>query len=360
VTRRVYLHPGPLKTGTTYLQSLCYANRGAFLAQGISVVGNQHQHYRAANELMSRKSLRTTAVPEGAWERMRKAVLAAPGDVVISCERYSLFRAEHVRRVLVDLREREIHAVLTLRDLAAVLSARWQENIKNGGTSTWAEFQERITDDPARVRKATRAVSTLEVWAGALPADRIHLVTVPPPGGSRTLLLERFCEVIGVDPERLDVLEATRANPSMDLVTAELIRRVNAQREVALSGDVQHSEIKSFLARKLATPKRGRPELSAAAFESARAESEALVRRVRQGGFHVVGDLADLTSSPPSASETGSVDVDGRQLLDTAVVAIAVLAQRSGGHRVRGRKADRRGRRRTRRVWRRLRRRVRR
>ena len=125
MTQRVFLHPGPLKTGTTYLQSLLYANRASFLAQGVTIVGDQGSHYRAANELMRRKSLRTRQVPQGAWKRTRAAVLRAPGNVVMSCERYSLFRVEHVRRVLDDLADREVHVVLTLRD-------RWPSSRRDG------------------------------------------------------------------------------------------------------------------------------------------------------------------------------------------------------------------------------------
>ena len=361
MTQRVFLHPGPLKTGTTYLQSLLYANRGSFLAQDITIVGDQGSHYRVANELMRRKSLRTTQVPKGAWKRTRAAVLRSPGDVVMSCERYSLFRVEHVRRVLEDLADREVHVVLTLRDLVAVLPARWQEGIKNGGTATWAEFQDRIAEDPARIRKMTRAMSTLEAWAAALPAERIHVVTVPPPSAPRTLLFERFCEALGADPTRLETLEAARANPSMDLVTTELIRRVNAQGAVKLSGPAQQSEIKSFLARELAAKNQYRAELTAAVLEVAKAETQALIRRIETGGFHVVGELNDLTSSTSSAPTGTGVDMSAEELLDAAAVAVAALAERSWarGERLRTYEAPRRFSR-ARRVWRRGRRQLRR
>jgi hypothetical protein len=357
VSPRVFLHPGPLKTGTTYLQSLLYANRESFLAQGITIVGDQASHYRAANELMRRKSLRTTKVPQGAWSRTRAAVLRAPGDVVMSCERYSLFRAEHVQRVLEDLADCEVHVVLTLRDLVAVLPARWQEGIKNGGTASWAQFQERIARDPARLRKITRAVSTLEAWAEALPAARIHVVTVPPSSAPRTLLFERFCEAVGADPTQLETLEATRVNRSMDLVTTELVRRVNAQRAVKLSGPAQQSEIKAFLAQELAKRSRVRPELGADVLEAAKGETQALVRQIETGDFPVVGDLNDLTTTTSSASTGGGTEVDPEQLLDAATIAVAALARRSWwrGQRLKKHETTRRSRA-ARRVWRRLRR----
>ena len=354
---RVFLHPGPLKTGTTYVQSLLYANRESFLAQGITIVGDQRSHYRAANELMRRRALRTSQVPQGAWSRTRAAVLRAPGDVVMSCERYSLFRPEHVQKVLEDLADCEVHVVLTLRDLVAVLPARWQEGIKNGGTASWAQFQERIARDPARLRKMTRAMSTLETWAAALPAERIHVVTVPPSTAPRNLLFERFCEAVGADPTRLETLEATRVNLSMDLVTTELVRRVNVQSAVKLSGLAQQSEIKAFLAQELAKRSRVRPELGAALLEAAKGETQALVRQIETGGFHVVGDLNDLTSTTSSAPTGGGTEVDPEQLLDAATVAVAALARRSWSRGQRLKKYETRRRFRTaRRLWRRLRR----
>lgn len=354
---RVFLHPGPLKTGTTYLQSLLYANRESFLAQGITIVGDQGSHYRAANELMRRKSLRTTEVPQGAWSRTRAAVLRAPGEVVMSCERFSLFRDEHVQRVLEDLAGCEVHVVLTLRDLVAVLPARWQEGIKNGGTASWTQFQERIARDPARLRKITRAVSTLEAWAAALPAERIHVVTVPPSSAPRELLFERFCEAIGGDPARLETLEATRVNLSMDLVTTELVRRVNAQSAVKLSSPAQQSEIKQFLAQELAKRGRVRPELGAAVLEAAKGETQTLVRLIESGGFPVVGDLNDLTATTSSPPTGGGTEVDPDQLLDAATIAVAALARRSWarGQRLKAHETPRRFRA-ARRLWRRMRR----
>ena len=356
MTQRVFLHPGPLKTGTTYLQSLLYANRASFLAQNITIVGDQASHYRVANELMRKKSLRTREVPQGAWKRTRSAALRAPGDVVMSCERYSLFKVEHARRMLDDLADREVHVVLTLRNLVAVLPARWQEGIKNGSPATWAEVQNRIVEDPSQVRRMTRALSTLETWAAALPVEQVHVVTVPPPDAPRTLLFERFCEALGADPARLETLEATRANPSMDLVATELIRRVNAQSEVKLSVLAQQAEIKSFLAPRLATKNRSRPQLTGAVLEAAKEETQALVQLIETGGFHLIGDLDDLTSRITPAPAGPPVEVDPEELLDTAAVAVATLARRSFSRRKRRSPRRLRRLRRARRVWRRLRR----
>ena len=65
-----------------------------------------------------------------------------------------------------------------------------------------------------------------ESVAQAPACSRIHVVTVPPRGGDRSLLLRRFTEVIGVDIMDWDTGDDA-ANESLDAVQAELISRPN-------------------------------------------------------------------------------------------------------------------------------------
>ena len=330
MVQRVFVHPGPPKTGTTYLQTLLYANVDSLRRQGVLMAGSQRANFNAANDLRETRSRRGKTVPKGAWDRMCGLVREYDGDAVMSCERYSLLHAPHVQRIVDELDEREVHVVLTLRDVAAVLPASWQEALKNGSSTTWADFCDRLTTDPAALRRVSRAHFALRVWSGVLPPDRVHVVTVPPPTAPRTLLLERFCEVVGVDPDRLAVQEAPRANTSLDLVGAEVVRRLNASADVDLSPQTHHSEIKKFLtAQVLATKRRAdRPRLTGAAFAAARAESEQLYGRIEADGLKVVGDLADLTCTPVP-DDDASAEPDKDAVIDAAVEAIGALADRS-------------------------------
>lgn len=331
MARRIFLHLGPPKTGTTFLQNLLYANQQALQEQGIQVVGTQAEHHQAANELMSRAARRSREVPHGAWARLRSKVSAFEGDTLLSCERYSLLEASQVRLVHDAFPDHELHVVFTLRDATAVLPSRWQERVKNGGTISWSQFCARVTKDPRFLQNMLRAAQPLTAWSTVLPRDRVHVVTVPPAGSSRTLLLERFCEVVGADSTRLDTLEARRANTSMDLAGTELVRRINDEKGLRLSPHVQHSEIKTYLADGALAARRDRlrPRLTEAAFDAARRESEALVERIREGGYPVVGDLADLTSAKPPSPEDHVADVPPEQLVEVALEAVAALAGRS-------------------------------
>ncbi|HET6699459.1 MAG TPA: hypothetical protein VFG88_10255 [Nocardioidaceae bacterium] len=331
---RVFVHPGPPKTGTTFIQTLLYANAEALRRHGVAVVGSQAQHFNVANELLQTRSRRGKAVPEGAWERVREEVRGFDGDALLSCERYSLLQTQQIRRLVQDLEAghgREVHALLTLRDLAAVLPARWQESLKNGDSHTWADFCEKVAANPRYLRRMTRADASVRLWTDVLHADRVHVVTVPPSSAPRTLLLERFCAVLGVGLDALDTLEAPRANASLDLVGAEVVRRLNASEAVSLTPHQHHSEVKAFLAaRVLNRSRRGeRPRLTPSAYDAARRETARVVERIRATGCPVTGDLADLNSAAAPDPDAGAQQIDADAVVEAAVEALGALAERS-------------------------------
>ena len=77
---------------------------------------------------------------------------------------------------------------MTCRDLGRVLVSAWQEAIKSDLTMTWAEFAAEVQDPAARGRNPARGfwinhdlAAILATWRQVLPAERIHVVTVPPP-----------------------------------------------------------------------------------------------------------------------------------------------------------------------------------
>ena len=118
------------------------------------------------------------------------------------------------------------------RDLARQIPAEWQENVKHRSTIRYAKFLRQI-QDPARASRISswfwsvqEIPDVLNRWGHDLPPERIHLVTVPPPGGAPELLWKRFSQAFGLDGLDLD-LEAERVNPSLGVPETALIRRIN-------------------------------------------------------------------------------------------------------------------------------------
>ena len=328
----VFAHIGLPKTGTTHLQALLYANRGAFQQQGTTVVGRHRMHFDAASEITGARGRRTGEIPSGRWVKVVRAVekVTTP-QAVFSSERYSLARPPGARTLVETLcdssADAEVHVIVTLRDLVAAEPSAWQEYVKNGGTRSWPEFCAAGVADPDELRRRRRVRRLFAAWPEVLPPEHLHVVTVPPPGCPHGLLFERFCSVLGVDPAAMDTLEG-RANSSLDFVATEMLRRVNARRP-RLPVPVQRAEIKKFLANGALSRRdvRIRPALSGEALALARAENEWVTERLRSGGHDVVGDLADLHGDHPDAP--ASYDVPAEDLLDAALEAVALLATRS-------------------------------
>jgi hypothetical protein len=333
VPSRVLAHIGLPKTGTTYLPALLYANVEALRRQDVSVVGRHRLHYDAASEVAGAPSRRTRQVPSGAWDRVLRQLGRVETDrAVFSNERYSLVERDGAARMATTIGDTlpgcELHVVLTLRDMVAAEPSAWQEYVKNGGRLGWPEFCAAAVADPPELQRRRRARRMLAVWPELVPPERIHVVTVPPPGSPRGLLLERFCNVLGVDPAGLETTEPGRANTSLDFVATEMLRRVNA-RAPRLPVEVQRGEIKRFLANGVLSRREAslKPSLSGAALELARGENAWLAETLSTGGFDVVGDLADLAGDHPDTP--AAYDLDPEDLLDAAVEAVAVLAHRS-------------------------------
>lgn len=323
---KVYAHIGLPKTGTTYLQQLLYANTEAFGAQGTTVIGNHRLHFDAGSEVAERRTPRLGEVPHGRWDRVLDEVAAARTEaVVFSNERYSLCWDDGIARIVDSFPGSELHVVVTVRDLVEAAPSAWQEHVKNGGRTSWEEYAQGWAADPDGDRSRVRRV--LEGWPKHLPPDRIHVITAPRPATPRELIFERFCSVLDVDPSLMARARPKRRNASLDYPVTEMLRRLN-DRKPGLDVATHKEEIKKWLADGVLERRPGpRPELTGKALAHAERESAWLRDTLRSGGFHVVGDLADLEEDSPPDPTTPQVD--DAELLDVALEALQAMTRRS-------------------------------
>ena len=131
--------------------------------------------------------------------------------------------------------DREVHVVLTARDLGRQIPAEWQERIKHRGGRDYAAFLRALHAQLPRAptgRCGSGGSSTCpgssSTWGAGLPPERVHLVTVPPSGGPRGLLWERFAGVIGLDPQA-SYAESETTNASLGGAEVTMLRRLNIE-----------------------------------------------------------------------------------------------------------------------------------
>lgn len=344
MSSRVFLHVGSPKTGTTFIQNVLWSQRDLAATQGLHLPATSHQHFLASLDVRGLGG-KAPHPPEsvGAWNRLVNDVRELPDTALITHELFAAAGADRARTALGWLgTDTEVHVVITARDLIRQLTAEWQEHVKHNSTRTLPDFiaaqRANAADRKGWFWLVQDYAGIARRWGGRLPADRVHVVTVPPTGASSDLLWERFAGLVGLDAAAFDVTSA-RANTSLGQDQAEVMRRVNMALDNRLAFPGPYPGVaKDILAHQILASGAGtRLTMRADDVEFARLESERTAEAIEASGADVVGSLDDLVPSA-SAIEAATSDAayDQRSdvvLLDESIRAISdllvVLAERN-------------------------------
>jgi hypothetical protein len=331
---RVFLHCGTAKSGTTYLQDLWWRHRAALRERGLLLPGVAlRDHFHAAALVKGMDAIVDDLDPadRDVWQRLVAETGAWDGDALISHEHFSDSSAEAAAAALADLASAadEVHLVVTVRDLGRVLPSAWQQRVKQGARQPYGRFLATVRrgDDEQKFWRYQDVPGILERWAVGLPADRVHLVVVPPSGAPRDELWLRTASVLGVDVTGLDT-DPRLPNDSLSIVEAELLRRVNTvipreRRSVALTRLTKGAFARDLLA---GSAPRESFVLPAKHAGWVRERSEEMVAALRAGAYDVVGDLDDLLPADPRSGRTPDQADDG-ELLAVATTVVARMIE---------------------------------
>ncbi|MFC4913258.1 hypothetical protein [Actinomadura gamaensis] len=334
----VFLHIGAPKSGTTFLQSLLWNNAATLAEQGVLLPGGSFAaHVRATRDLRG-------LVPEegdpaadwtGAWDALVAEIKASDARVaVISNEVIAAADARAAARAVRSLAPLPVHVVYSARDLAGLLPSEWQEYVKHRFHYDFGHWLGEVIDGPRDQAAAAwfwRVHDIPEVlgrWSAHVPPERVHVLTVPRKGAPRTLLWERFAGIVGADPSTVDV-DSARSNSSLSWTETELLRAVNHAVDDEVPMWLYHRLVTDLLALQV-LPGQGEPgrvPLPPDRRAWAEVQAKELVEAVREAGYDVVGDLAELL--PPERGEDGErPPPDPAAVVDAASHTILALLDR--------------------------------
>lgn len=262
------------------------------------------------------------------------------GPAVVSAESLASFSVENGRSVIEALgyAPEQVRVVITARDLGRLMTSVWQENVKNGATSTMADYLASV----ARLRDADTSPfwdayalpRLVDRWAEIVGISSVSLVTVPQ-AERREELWPRFCRAIGVPdlplPDRRPV--GRQNNISLTSSQVELLRQLNVVLE---TDELAHDERQRLRTRLLdawmANPSARSRELElttalATSLAEWTAEDDARLRSRVADGLVVEGDLDELTPAPRPAGPDGEDAEDEPGLQDAARDLLALLRE---------------------------------
>ena len=347
---RLTLHVGLPKSGTTYLQGLLASHREQLREAGVLYpFVRPEAMFRAAVEVREQHGL--WGLPhdgpdgiDGTWRALLDRVREVGLPAIISHEILAGASPAHAARVAADLDGLDVHLVVTCRDLLRQAMGHWQEEVKNGRPWSYDEMVSALAspaesaDEELGFWRSQDLVGVLDRWSAALPGATVHVVTAPPPGSPPALLWERFAAAAALPPDVLDPAEtdpASGANRSLGAAQVRFLREVL----VALDGRVgqpDHAHVvkrwfaQQVLAGRAGDPARPTPELAAHLTDRSAGWADV----VRERGWLVHGDLADLRVRPPAAGPHPDVVppdvVLGESAEEVAALLLAKVAERHG------------------------------
>jgi hypothetical protein len=306
--RRVYVHVGAPKTGTTYLQDRLTLNAGSLRRHGYRYPTGVHgDMFLAALDLLDRPWGGMRPQAQGEWEALVRRTRRARGTVVISHEILAGAKPAEAARALADLSFAEVHVVYSARDVARQVAAEWQEQLKHQRKVTFRTFlrQIRETDQRKTARWFWRVQGlpgVLERWGNGLPPAQVHLVTVPQPGAPHGELWRRFCTAVGIDPAWAP-RDSERRNPSIGTAESTLLRRLNARlKDAGLPSDQYRALVRQLVVHETLAARPGMVPvtLPPEAHEWADEVAQSWIEWAKESGVDVVGDLEELRPVPPA------------------------------------------------------------
>ncbi len=345
MSKRVFLHVGVPKTGTSYVQRVMQANK-ARLASEASLLfpGNRWRHQvLAVRDLRGMKPRRPS---RGAWARLVAEVDAWHGDSLVSMEWLCASTPEQIRKAVEDLAPAQVEVVFTVRDLGRTLPAAWQEFVQNRRDWTWEQFLSAVTQrqtserSPGRIFWSQQDVPVLiDRWAQAVGREHVHVVTLPPRGTAPEVFWSRLASVLSL-PDDFTVGGRPSANESLGLESVEMLRRLNPLlREAGMTKQGYNRLLKAGLAKQVLSGRK-EGESTVTLPGSYRGAVQQLAREqvegIRACGVEVVGDLDELIvpETPDhgaAAAVAASGDVSEERVLDAALTGLALVARRCEG-----------------------------
>jgi hypothetical protein len=302
VARTVYFHIGLPKTGTTYLQTLMWNNRDELGRQGVLLPGASRRDHLWASMVVrdDPKVNHRSPAAKHAWDQLVEEVNAWPGTAVISHEFFAAASGEQSTRAASALDGADVHVVVTARDTLSLVTARWQEYVKNGETVPIDGYPVREQTDPVDEWDwgTLDLADVLTRWSASLPHDHLHVLTLPKPEEPRETLWLRFAELVGIDPSTCGT-GGSEQNESLGVVEVELLRRVNADLRGFGSALDRGNWIRGYLAQGKLVPRGGeRFWPSAERVSELCARGNRIADEVVAAGYDVIGDAEDLR--PPA------------------------------------------------------------
>ncbi|MEP0201384.1 MAG: hypothetical protein ABJ084_10560 [Halioglobus sp.] len=218
--KELYLHVGPHKTATTYVQKILHANRDRLAKSGIEY---PEQFFLYNGHHLLYDEIRTDSRSEVYLSNIR-ALNSLSSNLIISSERLWNLSPTRLASVISDFDEFRVIIIYSYRTPTIRFFSEWQENIKHGSCDSFLEDCGKAYRKPFASDRLN-PLPKLEEYARLFGLENIRILDYE--AGLRTgTTVNSFLNAIGSDADVDELNEIT--NPSLPTHIIEIVRALNS------------------------------------------------------------------------------------------------------------------------------------
>lgn len=238
MAKKLIVHAGFHKTGTTALQSAFFANINALVKFDINYpqVGGK-AHHKAIYSLMGKtwgwEDRGGVTATDKKWKNLLKQVGKIKKTALISSEFLCELNEEQITKFRKELNVADTHIYFTIRPLLKIIPSAYQQHLKIGIKSDYEKWLHSILDEPG-VSTITPSfwvrhthAKVISKWIAEFGADRVSLIVVDE--AQPDVMYDTFSELLGLPAKFLKKQENQDSNRSLSLNEITLLNRINRQ-----------------------------------------------------------------------------------------------------------------------------------
>lgn len=311
MAKRLVIHAGFFKTGTTALQTSFAHHREQLAEHNILYprLGATGQH-RAAWALSGRhwgwENQGGQITPRSVWETTIKELNAYQETALLSSEFLAELLPEHIQSMKHDIEANEVTIVFTLRPLVKMLASQYQQSLKYGMRLDYLGWLDRVLNDKTdSIQNQTfwrrhHHPNVIERWVNIFGADNVVVIV-----GDETqpdFIFSAFNNnVLKLKEQILTQIPETGLNRSLTWPEIQLLYEINKQYDREKGWDDYTTMIRNGIFRNLsntqANPDDERLLTPSWAIQKSQAIATKFVSQIRDLNVQVIGDLEGIATA---------------------------------------------------------------
>jgi hypothetical protein len=332
--KKLIIHPGFHKTGTTALQQALSEVRAELLEANFiypHIAGNAH--HRAAWSVIEKtwgwKNRGGRSANPIEWKKLERKLRSDIATAIISSEFFSEADGIQLANLAKRLDGVDVQVIFTWRPLPFMLASSYQQYLKYGLKKSYPEWLESIFELPGEAKftpsfwKRNLQGDVVARWAETFGAENISLIAVDE--SKPTYLYETFADLAGIPKSILGEPSNLEMNRSLTFTEASLLLEINRTYPKDLDWDsyeifIRKGNIKAITSSKIQDSSDEKILTPDWAIEKATELNSQNVAKIKSLGVKVVGDLdrSDFSKIPTglnSPVKTISIETVARAMI---------------------------------------------